>query len=323
MDQGLFKHIIGHETACQLFLRLLERGHVAHAYLFAGPEHVGKTTFAEAFISGLLPQATDLSTNPDFIRLNRPTDEKTGTIKSNVSVEQIRALRERFSMTSFLGGRKVAFIEDAGAMNTAAANALLKTLEEPSGDAVLILRASSADELPLTIVSRCQVIRFAPVPRETLCDALVARGIGRDEAHHLAGFAAGRPGLALGLIQDSQQRAEAEVGVSTLLRLLGESKAQRLAAAAELLPKNAANPFETVLSLFDRWERIVRDLMLLSAGCEELVAHSASLEAFRPLTERRSALHWANVLRRLQEARMRAAEHANPVLALEHCLLSM
>jgi DNA polymerase-3 subunit delta' len=301
MESRPFASIIGHDRACLALDRMATGGRLAHAFLFVGPEHVGKTAVAEAFLRRLLGIApgTPLEAHPDFITLARLSDEKTGKEKTAISVEQVREACERFSMTSFGGGRKALFIEEADRLNAAAGNALLKTLEEPRGDAVIILRAPSAESVPATVASRCQTIRFHAVPRATIADALRRKGLDREEAESLASASFGAPGIALRLVSDGAFRAEEETAIQSARSLLSASIASRLRVAGELLPKDEANKPVMASRTIDAWERLLRERLLASLDRKDAVP-----------------------LRRLAEARQALAHNGNPQLALEHILLS-
>jgi DNA polymerase-3 subunit delta' len=142
----------------------VKHGRVPHAVLFAGPVGVGKRAAARWIARLTLGlSATDL---PDFgdnppehpdLRWIRPPEDKEA-----IGIEQIRELVDELGLTSYEGGGKVAVIEPANAMTVNAANSLLKTLEEPPGDALLILVVDRVAKLPATIFSRCQRIDFAP-----------------------------------------------------------------------------------------------------------------------------------------------------------------
>lgn len=175
----MFKGIIGHQAQKDYLARVLAAGTMAQAYCFSGPAQVGKMTMAREFV-GLGEEVA----NPNV------------TVIGGGSIEEIRDLRERLSLSAFGGGRKIAIIDGADQMTIAAQNALLKTLEEPQGLTTIILIASDAERLLPTILSRTIHLRFTLVERELICKKLVDGGLARELAHELAGFAAGRPGLA-------------------------------------------------------------------------------------------------------------------------------
>jgi DNA polymerase-3 subunit delta' len=185
-----------------------QRDALPHALLICGMAGLGKREFAQRFVQGLLcqqPQDDDAcghcrscllfaaGTHPDLVSLSFGL-RKDGVQRSEIVVDQIRELSARLAMSSQFGGWQVACIDPADAMNAAAANALLKTLEEPSAQTMLILLADAPWRMPQTIRSRCQRIEFH-LPDEAQALAwLQAEGV-RDAAGalHAAG---GNPGLA-------------------------------------------------------------------------------------------------------------------------------
>ncbi|MGD8976350.1 MAG: AAA family ATPase [Gammaproteobacteria bacterium] len=151
------------ESLWSQFEQSVEGGRLVHAFLLEGPAGLGKSQFALRMAARTLgfdhgdPDAGDARIHPDLITVTVPEDKK------QIGVDQVRELCAALAMTSHGGGYKVAIIDPADRMNANAANALLKTLEEPTADTMLILVRSRLDTLPATVASRCQRIRF-PVP---------------------------------------------------------------------------------------------------------------------------------------------------------------
>jgi DNA polymerase-3 subunit delta' len=171
----------------------VEHGRRPHAVLLAGPVGVGKRAAARwlAMTSLDLPTADgpeyalDIPEHAD-LRWIQPLEDK-----ESIGIEQIRDLVSDLSLTSYEGGGKVAVIEPANAMTVNAANSLLKTLEEPPGDALLVLVADRVGKLPATIFSRCQRIDIAP-PTEAVALAWLDRqqpGVAWIDALRVAGGA--------------------------------------------------------------------------------------------------------------------------------------
>src|SRR5438270_3335729 len=178
----------GHTAVVRLFAEAWRRGRLAHAYLFAGPPGVGKRLFADELARALLcenPPAGRLEacdqcpsclqvaagTHPDFFVAVKPED------KLEFPIDVMRELCQSLSLKSARGRGKVAIVDDADDLNEESANCFLKTLEEPPPRSVLVLIGSSADRQLPTIVSRCQVIRFAPLPDPLVAELLRARGV--------------------------------------------------------------------------------------------------------------------------------------------------
>jgi DNA polymerase-3 subunit delta' len=197
-----------HEDAWSRLQARRERGALPHALLLAGPAGLGKRDFLAAFVKGLLCQRPvqgtacgscracqlmDAGTHPDRVALSFGL-RKDGVTRSEIVVDQVRDLSQRLSMASQFGGWQVVTIDPADAMNAAAANALLKTLEEPTPSTLLVLVADEPARLPATIRSRCQRIDFLVPSRGIALDWLRAQGVA--DAAAALDAAGGNPGMA-------------------------------------------------------------------------------------------------------------------------------
>jgi DNA polymerase-3 subunit delta' len=203
-----WQRIRGHEALVEGFRRAVWRGRLAHAYLFTGPAGVGKRLFAVELAKSLLCekaaegslQACDQcpscvqvesGTHPDFFTAVRPPEAL------EFPIDLMRELCQSFALKSARGRGKVVLIDDADDLNEEAANCFLKTLEEPPPRSVLILIGSTPDRQLQTIVSRCQVIRFAPLSADLVDELLQGQGI-EDSAlrARLVRLSAGSLGMA-------------------------------------------------------------------------------------------------------------------------------
>jgi DNA polymerase-3 subunit delta' len=210
-----WERIRGHDALIEGFRRVVRRGRLAHAYLFTGPPGVGKRRFAAELAKALLCETpppdrlqacdhcpgcvqVEAGTHPDFFAVARPEEVAA------MPIDVIRELGRNLSLKPVRGHGKVALIDDADDFDDpitshAAANALLKTLEEPPPGSVLLLIGTSADRQLPTIRSRCQVVRFAPLPDDLVAELLRAQGVADDLRGRLVRLAGGSPGLALEL----------------------------------------------------------------------------------------------------------------------------
>lgn len=203
--------ILGHDRLRQSLVQTWNSERLGHAFLFTGPSGIGKRLFAKEFARGLLCEnrQTNLvacgtcvgcvmmaaGSHPDFLYSHKQDD------KNELPVNQIREIIEQFSSKSMRGGYKVLVLDDADTMNKSAANAFLKTLEEPTPKSILILLSRTDAEMLLpTIRSRCQVYRFAKLKPALVNDILQATGIMEPELRErLVRMCDGSPAQAIAL----------------------------------------------------------------------------------------------------------------------------
>jgi len=304
------KPIIGHTKIVDFLGKSIAGGNPAHAYLFLGPEQVGKNAVARWVAEQLLDGG--IEAHPDISIVVRERDEKTGNLKSNISIEQIRNLRERLSMSSLSGGHKVALIEGADFMSIEASNAMLKTLEEPTSKTTIILTASNEVRLPATISSRCQTFRFGLVATDRIVKALIDAGQSQVQAEQIAAVSFGRPGAAFQYAADPECFNEHAQEVKSIQQLIDLPISARLKYVTENTPKGAAGR-EEVLIKFGTWERVLRDQLLTSLGCNELTAIKSRSQAKQP----------AKTLKTLQSCRQALLKNTNPQLTLENFLINL
>lgn len=297
-----------------------------HALLIAGPRGLGKRQLVEQLVRALLCTQPDpaghacgqcadcrlvaAGSHPDLLRVGPDPDSKSGEI----AIDPIRDLAERASLTPIRASRKLVTIDPADRLNAAAANALLKTLEEPAGAALLVLVAERPGRLPATIRSRCQRLRV-PVPEESVALAWLAPQLGGDPAR-----AAQRLHLAYG----APLRALTELDDAALAqrrKLLGSLAAL---ARAERDPVGEAGAWSGIgarLSL-DCLAGWLCDLLRLQASAAApRLDDPAVAEMLGDLPARLDGAQAHRFLRRVLEARAAADSTLNPLLTLESLLI--
>lgn len=210
----MWQGIEGHDEIVERFRTALARGRLASTFMFVGPEGIGKRTFAIALAKALLCQRNDekelnpcgrcpsclqvdARTHPDLHLLELPEGRSSFPVSLLIGEDDQR-MREGLcydiSLRPFMGGRKIAIIDDADYFNTAVvANCLLKTLEEPPPKSLIILIGTSPSKQLPTIRSRAQIVRFQPLATETVAQLLVEKQLVSDaaEAGRLAAFSEG------------------------------------------------------------------------------------------------------------------------------------
>ncbi|MCB1246018.1 MAG: hypothetical protein KDB69_01985, partial [Acidimicrobiia bacterium] len=193
-----FEDVIGHEAVLDLLRS--ELADPAQAYLFVGPANVGKAKVAREFAAAMVADGDDdayrraaTGAHPDVIVV--APEGRTA-----ITVEQARSVVSSAVLSPLEAARKVFLFEEASMLNEGAANALLKTIEEPIGSTAFVLVADAETDLPITIASRCRTVVFGRVATDEVEDGLVRIvGLDADDAAEAARIAGGRPGLALSL----------------------------------------------------------------------------------------------------------------------------
>ena len=276
-------NIVGHEHAINTLRRALVAQRVRHAYLFSGPEHIGKALLAQRFAQTLLCtggiDAHDAPQNPcnvclscrkvmhgnhpDVHYISRPFE------KQFILIEQVRALQADAARKTLEGRRNIFIIQGMHEMNVQAANCLLKTLEEPEPDVVLLLTAPDPGSLLPTILSRVQQVPMQLLTTRQIKSALEDRWqVEPDEAGLIAALAAGRMGWAVQAVEDEDMLAERQAQLETLAKLSTAGKVQRFDVAQRLSAES--DKLHGILELWLLWWR---DMVLAANNCLDLIVN--------------------------------------------------
>ncbi len=268
-------NIIGHDWAVDVLRSAIEYDRIGQAYLITGPEQVGKTTLAVTFAQALNCQSAESTARPcgtcrscTLIAAGRHPDvqliepEISSRGKASIKIETIRELQRGLQLAPYEGRYKVAIISTFDAANQNAANAFLKTLEEPPEHVILILTATEADVLLDTIRSRCRVVGIRPIPTPAIRHALTTRwGITADDADKLAHLADGRLGWAVTAATHPDLLVMRQTQLATLQEILAGNRVARFQSADQLAGKPESLP--VLLQLWISWWR---DVLLLATG---------------------------------------------------------
>jgi len=302
----------------------LQVGRLAHAYLFLGPEGVGKASTARALAAALnceslredgdacgrCPSCRRLAagTHPDYLEIF-PTSEGR---QPQIKIERIRDLRRLTAYPPLGGGWRVVLIKPAEALNDAAANALLKTLEEPPEQNLLVLTAGVEDNLFPTVVSRCQKLAFTPLPLPLIRDELARRGAEPAQAGLLAALSGGSLARALALNYDEMVEKRRQVLAD--LEQLADGNTAPLLDWAQRLAKQAGEA-EAFLGLAALWHR---DLILLGQGAPaELLANRDCLPEMEAACRRQRPGVWFRRFAAIAAAQRHLRANLNPELTLD------
>jgi DNA polymerase-3 subunit delta' len=309
---------------------LVNRGSVPHALLFAGMDGIGKATTARALAMVLNCQAPLPADEgrpwPDACGRCRNCRRIAAGLHPDViqlqpegaffKIGQIRGLLDVLALKPYEARYRVAILRDAQAMTAAAANALLKVLEEPPAQTILVLTAHGASDLLPTIVSRCQPVRFAPLDPGQIAKCLVANhGVVDEDAVVVAALAGGSLGRALSLAREGgvdRWRRRRDWLADVLPKLRRQEPAAVL-AVAEALARDGRRAGES-LELAKTW---LRDRLVATRRPDLVVYGDRRDEMRRPAREEGEGGQWIRQIQRIQAAQRALDGNAAVRLTLE------
>jgi DNA polymerase-3 subunit delta' len=340
----------GHGVQEAAFLQAFASGRLHHAWMLTGPKGVGKATLAWRLARFLLatpeddggmfaaPPPTNLDVSPDhpvarrmlqlaeprnFLLRRGPNDKETA-LSQIISVDEVRKMKSFFTLSAADGGRRTAIIDSLDEMNPAAANALLKLLEEPPANVTLFLIAHQPARLLPTIRSRCRELRLGPLGPADLAAALAAAGgsVAPAEATALAELSAGSVGEAFRMT--NLDGLSLYAGLTRLFATLPRlDRPQALALADLAAARGAAETFDLLVTLIDVFlARLARLGTTGTAPPEAALGETRLLARLSP--DARAARHWADLAQSLSSrARRGKAVNLDPAALLMDMLLKV
>ena len=336
--------LIGNEQAVAALRRALETGAVAHAYLFAGPVQAGKATLALKLAQALNCRGGSVTAgavtyegahepcgecdqcrriaaglHPDVQTVTIQTAEDEAQ-RRDISVDQVREVERAVALNPFEGRSRVIIIDPAHALSREAQNAFLKTLEEPPPRVVFILVTDSESALLPTIRSRCRRLELRPLPAAAVCEALLARGLGQEQAELLARLARGRIGWALAMAADPAALGRRADTLRDARSLPSLSMAERM-ALAERLAAGFRRDRRALLDTLGEWQGWWRDVLIVQSGAEEAAGNADLLPELREDASAYARPPVVAFVQALASLRRYLTENVQPRLALEALLL--
>lgn len=268
--------LFGHDEAERQFISAVQQDRVAHGWLLTGPRGIGKATLAyriARFLLGRHHEKLDLfgappqdmavapddktfarvaaGAHPDLIVLQREVSPTTGRLSAHITVDQVRRLAERFTMTSGSGGWRIAIVDGCEDMNVSAANALLKLLEEPPPRSLILLVSHAPGRLLATIRSRCRRLALRPLSADVVARVISQHrpDLAPETLHGLAQLADGSPGRALALA--AVDGLEVYAGIQTVLGALPKVDYGRVHELSDRLSRRGQEAaYEAWMELF-------------------------------------------------------------------------
>lgn len=315
-----YNAVIGHDRQIAILQNAIGRGRVAHAYLFHGMDGIGKRTVAFQFAKALLCRQGDANGScdacPACLKIDRGNHPDVVSIAPEGAFIKVQAVKDMISAMAFRpleGGKRIFIMDEADKMNITAANALLKTLEEPSAANILLLITSRPYQLPITILSRCQHLRFQPLSKEQVHRFLTER-MSLDEASARA--LAASSGGSISRAQDLNQAAYLKIRNDTMdyLAAFQEDTPLNRLFFANFIGQDKKNIDDKVEIL----KTCFRDALVYGeTGDGGMLINADREDAIKALADRRAPRDMVWNLR-VMDRLMRALEqNANKTLTLE------
>ncbi len=328
--------LIGQKRAIELLEHGLETGRLAHAFLFCGPEYIGKMTAALELAMALNCESADRPCHAcapckkiaagshadvQIIRLT-PGDEEDSEA-TRIKIEQIKDIQHSANLPPFEGKRRVYIIEGAEQLSIEAANRLLKTLEEPPDNVTFILVTVNDKLLLPTVVSRCQRLEFAPLPLEELAAALVKKtGLEPERARLLAALARGCPGWAITAAGDAAILEERSFNLNRIVSIIKADSEERFAYAAQLATAFGQNR-KSVIAILDLWRDYWRDMMLAKTAAERLITNIDKKDEIIKIAGGYRLAKIKDFIKSIEAAQVQLKQNVNARLALEVLMLDI
>jgi DNA polymerase-3 subunit delta' len=315
--------VIGHEWAVELLAHSARTHRLSHAYLFAGPPRVGKTTLAQAFTQAILCTGQDVPCGAcrscRLVQMGRHPDVHVVLPEDgHIKIEMMRELQRAVALSPVESRYRVCMISQMDLATPSAANSLLKTLEEPPSTVILVLTADRPELLLPTIVSRCQGLNLRPVPTGQIMSTLQERGVEGKRARLLGHLARGRVGWALEAAQNERVLVRRNEVLDQVLQLDSGLCTVRFAWAEQLSKRSEQVP--AVLEILTGWWR---DVLILASGSSAHITNVDREARIGEYAARYGVSTAKEVLRSIQDTAWRLEHNANLRLALEVLTLDM
>ncbi|KKQ80022.1 MAG: polymerase III, delta prime subunit protein [Parcubacteria group bacterium GW2011_GWC2_38_7] len=343
--------LIGHEKNREFLQTGVIQKRLAQTYLFYGPEKIGKTTlakylaktvFCKSFVeynklSNLLTDSVapaklpcgvcenclqfDRGIYPEFYIIDRELNEKTGEKRQNVTINQIRELQEKLNKRAFSNSYKVAIIRGAETLTKEASNALLKTLEEPNPNTILILLTTSKEMILKTIQSRSQNLQFLPVTKNEIHQYLISKGLSVTDADEVASLSQGRPTIALKYLENKEIVKDQIDEGGAWLDLLSQDNHSKLKLAEKISKEKLSQ--DAIVKKLTMLSTVIRDLLLARANQQDLITFKSLTPVMQVCAKEKGDQDLTKFLQNIEQAKIQLAQNVNVRLVLENLFLNI
>ena len=323
-----WNNIVGHKQVITQLCLMQQEDRIPHAMLFCGTDGVGKSLVAEALAAAILChapvnnqacghckacQALAAGAHPDFFQIQPESETKAAPA---IRIEAVRKLQEEIARIPLLSERRVVIMQEADKMNEAAANCLLKTIEEPSGQIVFILLTSRPSALLDTIISRCMRVEFGILQPDELVKILHQQGIEEPLAGKLASIADGSVSKALAM-QD-EELLNLQTQAFDLASAAGTLGVEQLLQLAKEMSNHSR---ERLIQWLGFLAMIYRDLLMLYSGSGLPLYNQSDIDRLSSLLNKYHQQELLQLLQLVQDYQKRLGSNVNTQLCLEGFLI--
>lgn len=331
ISQNMNWPILGHKNIVKYLKRLIEKQDFLHTYLFTGPRDIGKKTMAGLFVKSVFCQSKESVpcnscsdcleisklSHPDYIYVDREEGKK------NISIDQVRDFQSRMSRTPMRSKYKIGLINNADSLNKESANALLKTIEEPSKSSMVILIAEKIENILPTIRSRSQNIIFNNVSDNEIYENLKFLGAGSDISKELSKFAGGSPGIALHYFKNQEDWNVQKANLNQMLEIMDNSLNEKFFWVESISKKTTGkdNQYVYFENLLDNYLKIARDLIVYKLDPEIDLIHSFLSAPISKISRKFSYGELINFYKNILSAKKMIFQNVNPRIILENILI--
>lgn len=272
----------GHKKQIKYLNGLLKNNKIPNTFIFSGPKHIGKEKVACSFFWKMSPEAENKERHPDVLEVSLKEE------KRNISIEQTRRLKKFISLSSVELNRKLVLIKDAHLMSKEASNSILKILEEPKTDTIIILLTSRSASLPKTITSRSVVLKFQPLNKKEMKKLAQERGFKVVEED--LSWLAGRSELMILYNKNPENKLveESKKNFNLFFKILDASLTQKFNLIQEILKE------ESLEEILESWLLASRLKMLENSDRADFYKN-----LIKKIKETREILSFTNVNKRL------------------------
>ena len=323
--------VVGHEWATASLSNHITTQRLNHAYILSGPDSIGKLTLAVDFARAIMCSRKHFCgdcrschlisehKHPD-VSMVMPALRGKHIQQNKISVDQIRELIYQFALKPIESDRRVAIIQNLEMAGRQATDALLKTLEEPPGNAVFIITTDNVSVLPETILSRCVHFALKPLSSAVVKRELISRwGTSDEEASFLSRVSGGRLGWAVILKQDKEALIDRSTKISGMVSLLPKSKVDRFSYVDDLHKDRGQ-----VVSTLAMWQSWWRDVMILASGANNSAMSNIDYQnEIQRVASQVDVAKAANAISAIRNTLEALRQNANTKLALEVLMLQI